>query len=137
MNEDIKNLIEKINSNLKELNENTSKLFSLLLKEEKKESKIPEGFLSFDFTFPIPKNSRLEWWFLNKILNRESERHKVVFIIDRNRDGNITRVLLKDEKEKQEHLNHILSASKWLNKQLEENAKRESQENKNIPSDLL
>jgi DNA-binding LytR/AlgR family response regulator len=137
MNEDIKKLVEAINKNLKELNENTSKLFSLLLKEEKKESKIPEGYIAFDFTFPIPQNSRLETWFLNKVLNREAEKHKVIFILDRDRNGDITRILLKNEKEKQEHLNHILSASRWLNKQLEENAKKEIKENKTIPKELL
>jgi DNA-binding LytR/AlgR family response regulator len=128
---DIKEIIERINKNLEQIKNDFSVLVSLLMKEEKKESKIPNGYIAFDFTFPIPKNSRLETWFLNKVLNRESEKHKVVFILDRDRNGDITRILLKNEKEKQEHLNHIFAAARWLNKTLEENAKKE------IPKELL
>jgi hypothetical protein len=136
MNDQLKNLIEKINLSLKELNENIPKLVSILLKaeEDKKEAKIPEGYISFNFVEPIPKMSGLEGFLINRILNKESAKHGIEFILNKDKEDRIIQIFVKGSKE---HTDHVISACKWINEKLIENKKKEAQETKNIPSDLL
>jgi hypothetical protein len=135
---DIKILIENINKNLKELNENISKLFSILLKveEHKKESKNLEGYVSYNFEIPIPKLSRLEYWLIGKI-NKEATKYQIQYLFNKDKEERIIQVFVKKDQQNQEHIDHIIKCCKWVNKTLKENAERESQEKKSIPGDLL
>jgi hypothetical protein len=128
---DIKILIENINKNLKELNENISKLFSILLKTEEEKKKIPEGYKSFTFINPIPKNSGLEGFLLNRILNRESQKHKIEFFLNKNRNEEILQVFVKGE---ETHIKHIFEACSWINRKLKENKEKET---KTIPKEMI
>jgi hypothetical protein len=128
-----KDLIEKINRNIDELKNNFSILISLITEEQKKEAKIPEGFISFDFIEPVPKLSGLENFLINRILNKEGYKHKIEFVLNKNKNDEIIQIFLKGERE---HLNHILNACEWINKKLKEN-KEKKQETKTVPSELI
>lgn len=132
----IKEIVERINKSLDQVKNDFSDLVSLISKEEKKESKIPEGYIAYNFEIPIPKLSRLEYWLIGKI-NKESTKHQIQYILNRDREERIIQIFIKKDQQNEEHLNHIIKCCKWVSKTLEENAKKESQENKNIPSDLL
>jgi hypothetical protein len=130
MNDEVKNLIEKINFSLKELNDNTSKLFSILLKIEEEKKKIPEGYIAFNFIEPLFKGKGLENFLLN-VIKKESEKHNVEYILNKNKNDEIIQILLKGDKE---HLNHVLNACNWINKRIKELKEKET---KTVPSDLL
>jgi len=127
MDEEIKNLIEKINSNLKELNENIPKLISLIVKKEEEN----EGYTKFDFIEPLQAGKGFEK-FLLEILDREGKKHGVKNIIKRNERNEIVQILVKGE---QEHVQHVLNACNWINKKITE--KQKEKETKIVPSDLL
>jgi hypothetical protein len=134
---DIKELIERINKNLDQIKIDLSKLVSFLMEEQKKqEVKIPEGYISYNFEIPIPKLSRLEYWLIGKI-NYEATRHQIQYIINKNRNNEIVQIFIKADEKNKEHLDHIINCCKWVSKTLKEIKERESQENKNIPSELL
>jgi acylphosphatase len=123
-----KDLIEKINRNIDELKNNFSALVSLIIKEE--ESKKFEGYKSFEFLEPLQKGKGFEK-FLMEIIKRETEKHNIDCIINKNKNGEIIQLFLKGD---QEHINHILNACNWINKKI---AEKQKQENKNIPKELL
>jgi hypothetical protein len=126
MNDEIKNLIETINKNLKELNENIPKLFSLIIKKEEEN----EGYTKFDFIEPLQAGKGFEK-FLLEILDREGKKHGVKSVIKRNEKNEIVQLLLKGE---EEHVQHVLNAAKWINKKISE---KQKQENKTIPKELM
>ncbi|MEM5831308.1 MAG: hypothetical protein ABIL89_08025 [candidate division WOR-3 bacterium] len=127
MDEEIKKLIENINLNLKSLNENISRLVSLIIKAE--EEKIKEEYKKFEFLEPLQKNKGFEK-FLLEVLTREKEKHGVEHIINRNANGEITQVLLKGDTE---HVAHVFNACNWINKKIAEKQK----ETKNVPKELM
>jgi hypothetical protein len=129
--EEVKKLIEKINFRLKELNENTSKLFSILLKIEEEKKKIPEGYISFDFIEPLFKGKGLENFLLN-VIKRESEKHNIEYILNKNKNDEIIQIFLKGDKE---HIDHILNCCNWINKRIKE--LKEKQETKTVPKELM
>jgi acylphosphatase len=125
---DIKEIIERINKNLEQIRNDFSVLVSLIItKEEKKKF---EGYKSFEFLEPLQKNKGFER-FLMEIVKRETEKHNIDCIINKNKNGEIIQLFLKGD---QEHINHILNACNWINKKI---AEKQKQENKNIPKELL
>jgi hypothetical protein len=130
MNEEVKKVIEKINLNLKELNENIPKLISIIFKEEEK-TKIPEGYISFNFIEPLQSGKGFEKFLLG-VLEKEEKQHGIKNIIKRNEKNEIIRVLLQGDKE---HINHVLNACVWINKKISE--KQQKQERKFVPHELM
>jgi hypothetical protein len=94
-NEKIKEIIKKINKEIEQLQKDFCILVSLITEAQKKgESKIPPGFISFNFVDPIPKMSGLENFLLNRILNKESY-HKIEYVLNKNKSDEIIQLFLK------------------------------------------
>jgi hypothetical protein len=128
---DIKEIIERINKNLEQIKNDFSVLVSLLIKEEKKEQKKIEGYKSFTFIEPIPKNSGLEGFLLNRILNKESAKHGIEYILNKDKNEQIIQLFVRGE---ETHIKHIFNACEWINKKLKLNKEKEV---KTVPNELL